>query len=146
MACAGCDGASSASARPVSAQHPLSASVWLPGPQGGGRHQPHGQPQVPPGLQHEDQCPGQPGAPREGECMVMVSVIIILYHSPQDPLSPRRVEFADEVFNFQSRGTPATSRPGSRCESPNPKVALNLENAIYSMISRESFVTLSLTR
>ena len=40
----------------------------------------------------------------------------------QDPLSPRRVEFADEVFNFQNRGTPATSRPGSRCESPNPKV------------------------
>ena len=42
--------------------------------------------------------------------------------SRHDPLSPRRVEFADEVFNFsQGKGTPATSRPGSRCESPTPK-------------------------
>ena len=43
----------------------------------------------------------------------------------KDPLSPRRVEFADEVFNFppcQTPGqTPVTSRPASRCESPNPK-------------------------
>ena len=34
------------------------------------------------------------------------------------PVSPRRVEFADEVFPFTP---PATSRPASRCESPNPK-------------------------
>jgi len=36
----------------------------------------------------------------------------------KDPLSPRRVEFADEVFGFKS------SRPGSRCESPVPKSIL----------------------
>lgn len=40
---------------------------------------------------------------------------------PKDPLSPRRVEFADEVFSFKTSVTPGTSRPGSRCESPNPK-------------------------
>lgn len=40
---------------------------------------------------------------------------------PKDPLSPRRVEFADEVFSFKTTVTPGTSRPGSRCESPNPK-------------------------
>ena len=42
----------------------------------------------------------------------------------KDPLSPRRVEFADEVFNFppcQTPGQAPASRPGSRCESPNPK-------------------------
>ena len=39
----------------------------------------------------------------------------------KDPLSPRRVEFADEVFNFPPCLTPATSRPASRCESPNPR-------------------------
>jgi len=39
----------------------------------------------------------------------------------KDPLSPRRVEFADEVFNFPPSGTPVGSRPASRCESPNPR-------------------------
>jgi len=38
----------------------------------------------------------------------------------KDPLSPRRVEFADEL-NFNFKSTPVQSRPGSRCESPNPK-------------------------
>ena len=40
---------------------------------------------------------------------------------PKDALSPRRVEFAEEVFSFKTSITPGTSRPGSRCESPNPK-------------------------
>ena len=38
----------------------------------------------------------------------------------KDPLSPHRVEFADEVLNFSPAPT-VSSRPGSRCESPNPK-------------------------
>ena len=47
-----------------------------------------------------------------------------------DPLSPRRVEFsaANEVFSFNKQlgdgGTPGTSRPPSRCESPAPKSIL----------------------
>jgi len=48
---------------------------------------------------------------------------------PKDPLSPRRVEFADEVFSFKTSVTPATSRPGSRCESPNPKGILRHTNS-----------------
>ena len=50
---------------------------------------------------------------------------------PIDPLSPRRVEFsaANEVFSFNKGaggegGTPGTSRPPSRCESPTPKSIL----------------------
>lgn len=50
---------------------------------------------------------------------------------PMDPLSPRRVEFsaANEVFSFNKvvggeGGTPGTSRPPSRCESPTPKSIL----------------------
>jgi len=43
--------------------------------------------------------------------------------SHKDPLSPRRVEFADEVFGFKS------SRPGSRCESPVPKSILRHTNS-----------------
>ena len=41
----------------------------------------------------------------------------------RDPLSPRRVEWADEVFSFRGPGTSSalSSRPGSRCESPAPR-------------------------
>lgn len=52
-----------------------------------------------------------------------------LGNAPKDPLSPRRVEFADEVFSFKTAVTPATSRPGSRCESPNPKGILRHTNS-----------------
>ena len=51
-----------------------------------------------------------------------------------DPLSPRRVEFADEVFSFKTSLTPGTSRPGSRCESPNPKGILRHTNSDPSAV------------
>ena len=62
---------------------------------------------------------------------------------PKDPLSPRRVEFADEVFSFKTSVTPGTSRPGSRCESPNPKGILRYTNSDPS--SRNNMATRSNT-
>ena len=72
-------------------------------------------------LKNQIQSPTSPSSSSGIRINVNSSGVLSPRH---DPLSPRRVEFADEVFNFSKVSTPGTSRPGSRCESPTPRSIL----------------------